>query len=275
MMPTMKFLALLLLSISLAFGQAGPDAKNETSQPALADQDNSRRARALLDGMIQALGGQAYLDIQDISQEGRTYGFHLGLPEGVGVPFWRFYVFPDKERLELTKKRDWFVIYRGDQGFEITYQGTRSVDPKALSDYLRRRQYSLDWVVRKWLKEPGIALFYEGSAVAAEKEAQQVTIMDSQNQAVTLYVDAKTHLPIKKSYSWRDPVDKQRNVEEEIFDNYRPVQGIMTPFDITRYYNGDMSSQRFLTSVTYNKGLSDAMFAASITNDSKVIAPKK
>jgi len=54
---------------------------------------------------------------------------------------------------------------------------------------------------------------------------------------------------VKKSFSWRDPTDKQRNIEEEIYDGYRLVQGVMTPFSITRTYNGEMSNQRFLNSI--------------------------
>ena len=142
------------------------------------DQENVRKAKALLDQMIEALGGNAYLNIEDVSQEGRSYGFHLGESEGVGTLFWRFYKFPDKDRVELTKKRDVVYVYRGDKGFEITYKGTRSDDPKAVSDYVRRREYSLDWVIRKWLPQPGIALFYEGHTVAAQKDAEQVTIMN-------------------------------------------------------------------------------------------------
>jgi len=115
-------------------------------------------------------------------------------------------------------------------------------------------------VLRRWLNEPGVALFYEGQTVAAQKQTDQVTVMNSKNEAVTLYLDAFTHLPVKKSFSWRDPTDKQRNVEEEIFDNYRPVQGVMTPFDTTRVYNGDMAAQFFVTSSTYNRGLSDNLF---------------
>ena len=69
-----------------------------------------------------------------------------------------------------------------------------------------------------------------------------------------------SHLPIKKTFTWRDPVDKQKNLEEEIYDNYRPVSGVMVPFNITRYFNGDMSRQRFLFSVTINQGLDQAMF---------------
>ena len=34
----------------------------------------------------------------------------------------------------------------------------------------------------------------------------------------------------------------------------------MVPFNLTRYFNGDMASQRFLNSVTINQGLDPAMF---------------
>jgi hypothetical protein len=125
---------------------------------------------------------------------------------------------------------------------------------------MRRRHFSLDTVLRQWLKEPGIALFYEGQTVAAQKQADQVTIMNSKNEAVTLYVDSITHLPVKKSFTWRDPTDKERNTEEEIFDSYRPIQGVMTPFDTTRVYNGDMAAQFFVTSASYNQGLRDDLF---------------
>jgi hypothetical protein len=54
-------------------------------------------------------------------------------------------------------------------------------------------------------------------------------------------------------------------VEEEIFDNYRNIQGIMTPLDLTRTYNGEMAFQSFLTSASYNEDLNPAMFDAQAT----------
>jgi hypothetical protein len=261
----MRYLIFVLLLNVWAGAQTPRLLPARSAQSSSVDQDNASRAKAVIDQMIQALGGEAYLSIQDISQEGRTYGFFHGQAEGAGVVFWRFYKYPDRERIELTKQRDVVYIYRGDQGYEITYKGTRADDPKTVSDYVRRRQYALDWVLREWLHEPGVALFYDGAAVAAQKDTVQVTIMNARNQAVTLNVDSNTHLPVKKSFSWRDPTDKQRNIEEEIYDNYRPVGGIMTPFSVTRFYNGDMSNQRFLNSVVYNKGLSDTLFGATIT----------
>lgn len=255
----MKYIISILLLVTFALGQA-------STAPAASvpvEQENARKAKALLDQAIQALGGQAYLNIQDISQEGRTYSFHLGVPNSLGVQFWRFYKFPDKDRMELTKKRDVILVENGSKGFEITYKGVRAQEAKDLGDYLRRREYSLDWVLRHWIHEPGVALFYEGPTVAEQKNAEQVTIMNARNQAVTLFIDTDTHLPVKKTFSWRDPTDKQRNVEDEVYDNYRPEQGIMTPFSVTRFYNGDMSNQRFLTAVSYNQGLSDSLFEAA------------
>src|ERR1700732_1333771 len=125
----MKHFLFLIVFTALALGQANPPAPAAQSVP--IDQENARKAKALVDQMIDALGGNAYLNIQDISQEGRTYSFHLGQSEGVGVLFWRFYKFPEKERVELTKKRDVVYVYRGDQGFEVTYKGTRADDPKS------------------------------------------------------------------------------------------------------------------------------------------------
>ena len=257
----MKHLLTIVLLLGTAFAQNAAPA-SPTAIP--VDQENARKAKALIDQAIQALGGDAYLNIQDISQEGRTYSFHLGQPNSVGTIYWRFYKFPDKDRVEVTKKRDIIAVFNGDQGYEITYKGTRKQDAKDVSDYLRRRHYSLDWVLRKWLKEPGVALFYEGPTVAEQKSVEQVTIMNASNEGVTLYLDVNNPLPIKKTFSWRDPTDKQRNIEDEVYDNYRPVQGIMTPFSITRFYNGDMENQRFLTSVSFNQNLSDSLYDASV-----------
>ena len=271
---TMKMFLLVILFATMTRGQTVP-APAPLPQSIPVEQENARKAKSALDQAVQALGGQAYLGIQDITQEGRTYSFFHGQPNSVGLVFWRFYRFPDKDRIELTKKRDVTYVYNGDQGFEITFKGTSPQDPKELTDYLRRRKYSLDWVLRKWLAEPGVALFYEGPTVAEQKSVEQVTIMNARNEGVTLFVDASSHLPVKKSFSWRDPTDKQRNVEEEIYDGYRLLQGVMTPFSITRTYNGDMSNQRFLNSVSYNKGLEDSMFNVTPTNNPHQPAPKK
>jgi hypothetical protein len=242
--------------------QAAPS----TSQPAnLApaispDQENAHKAKATIEQAIQALGGQTYLALRDREQQGRGYSFHHGRPNGSGGVFWSFTEFPDKERVELTKERDIAELYVGNKAWEITFKGPHPIEQKDLDDYLRRRRFSLDTVLRTWVNDPSVVLLFEGFAIAAQHPATQITLINSQNESVTLYFDSDTHLPVKKSFSWRDPTDRQKNVEEEVYENYRQVSGVMAPYNLTRYFNGDMTSQRFLNSVTINQGLDEAMF---------------
>lgn len=229
-------------------------------QPAVPADENTRKARALVDQAIQALGGQTFLTIRDREQQGRGFSFHHGRPNGNGAVFWSFSEFPDKERVEITKERDIAELYIGSKGYEITYKGPHPVEPKDLVDYLRRRQFSLDMVLRTWVNDPGVIFLYEGMANAAQHPAWQVTLINTKNESVTLDFDQDTHLPVRKAFEWRDPVDRQKNLEEEIYENYRQVSGVMVPFNVTRYFNGDMASQRFMNSVTINQGLDQAMF---------------
>ncbi len=121
----------------------------------------------------------------------------------------------------------------------------------------------MESVLRKWMYEPGVALFYDGTALGNANLADKVTITNSRNESVTLFLDTATHLPVKKSFAWRDLSDKYQNVEEETYDNYKPVQGIMTPYTLSRYYNGDLVSERFLSKIKYNDELADSLFEAN------------
>ena len=161
---------------------------------------------------IQALGGTTFLNIRDMQQEGRGYSFYHGRPTGTGALFWRFVEYPDKERIEVTKERDVAYIYTGDKGYEVTFKGPHAMEKKDLEDYLRRRRLSLENVLRTWVNDPSVALFYDGNALAGNLAAEQVTLINSKNEAVSLYFDVDSHLPLKKSYRWRDPVDKERNI---------------------------------------------------------------
>ncbi|HZW91527.1 MAG TPA: hypothetical protein VFF64_00995 [Candidatus Eremiobacteraceae bacterium] len=243
---------------SRSIAQSESAAQSQSIPP--ADLENARKARGLLDQALQALGGQAFLNIHDVEEEGRTYSFYHGRPTSNGVLFWRFTEYPDKERIEVTKERDVAYLYVGEKGYELTYKGPSAVEKKDLDDYLRRRRLSLNTLLRTWINDPKVAFFYDGTALAGNVPAEQITMINSKGEAVKLFFDLNTHLPLKKSYSWRDPVDKERNIEEELYDNYRLVQGVMTPWGFTRYFNGDMQTQRFGNAVHYNQGLNPAMF---------------
>jgi hypothetical protein len=289
----MTRLITLILLIASAVAQSTAPAK-----PApIPEDDNGKKAHALINKAIEALGGQAYLTATTRGEEGRYYSFYHGESRGAGVQYRQFNRYPDQERFEMIKrgnvlvplplvgiivvthevkdKNDMVIIHNGDKGYEITFKGTAAEDAKITSAFLRRRQHSLEWVLRKWISEPGVAFFYEGVTVAAQKPTEQISIMNNKDDSVTVFLDQNTSLPVKISYSWRDPDDKFRNVEEEIYDSYKPLQGIMTPLSVTRFLNGDMTVQRFRNTVSYNQELPADLFAAAVSYDPYKNSPKR
>jgi hypothetical protein len=271
----------LLIAIIVALGTVTAGAQGASGPPPTGvatqavEDANAKKARALLEQSIQSMGGQAWLNIQDMEQQGRSYSYFQGQPNSVGTVFWRFWKYPDKDRVELTKQRDVVYLNVEDKGYEVTYKGTAAQEAEQIADYNRRHRHSLEIVLRQWMNQPGTALFYDGPAVAEQKPADSVSILTADNDSVTLFLDSHTHLPIKKTFEWRDPHDRLKNVEGEIFDNWRIEQGIMTPHSLLRTHNGDTTNQRFITSVRYNVGLADTLFQASITYDPNKPPPKR
>jgi hypothetical protein len=251
---------------ALAASQNNPAIADKTLATLAAQDPNTRKAKTLLDKMISSFGGKAFLDYQTMAQEGRTYSFFQGRPNSEGTLFWRFWKFPDKDRIELTKERDVTYIYTGDQGYEITYKGTAVVEAKELSDYLLRRKYSLENIVRGWMRDPATLILYEGSAVADQQFVEQVTLVNKNNESVRLGIDPNTGLLVNKTFTYRD-YDGLKSTDEEIYANYRPEQGIQTAHSIVRYHNGQQSGQRFLTKVEYNLPIDEGKFQAQVTYD--------
>ncbi len=265
-----------LFVVATGFSQSNPPSSAPApNQAATADSEsNAGKAKTLLNQMVKALGGQAYLDAKDGTSQGRDFALHNDQVSGGGY-YWRFWKKPDKLRLEVSKKRDIVEIYSGDEGHEITYKGVQAQDPKIMENYLRARQHSLRTVIEKWMNASRVAFFYGGQTIADQKLSDQVTIFDASNDSVILYLDVNSHLPIKKSFSWRNPADQLRDVQEDIYDNYHEIQGIMTPYNVTQYRNGAMTSQDFMNKASYNQGLQDSLFEIGAASKSVDLVPRK
>src|SRR5215470_15764400 len=112
----MRIVALLCLCMASVAGQQTP-APNASS-PA---QTNQQKARAIVDQMVQALGGQAFLTVEDYYAEGRSGNFHNESLQGWSL-FYRFWKWPNQDRTEFTKQRDVVRLYFVDKAYEITYK---------------------------------------------------------------------------------------------------------------------------------------------------------
>lgn len=253
--------------------EAPPAPSTPPTKTTPGSDPSSQKARQLLDQMVKALGGEAWLTYKTSEQEGRSYSFYHGRPNSAGTLFWRFYEYPDKERRELTKQRDIVYIYTGDKGYERTFKGTAAEDDKLMQEIVRRRQHSLETVMREWLKDPRTVVLYEGQSVADQQMVDVVSILNGNNDEVSIGIDINSHLPINRRYTWRDP-DKYKVEDEVLYGNYRNVQGIATPYTVTSRRDGEISGQNFLTHVEYNVPLQPDMFDAKVTYNPETYNPK-
>src|SRR6476620_3066319 len=264
----MRIVALICLCVASLYGQQDTSAK-----PADAP-TNQQKARALVDQMIQALGGQAYLTAQDYYAEGRSGGFHNESLVGTNL-FYRFWKWPDKDRIELTKQRDIVQLFVGDRVYELTYKGIQPIvlekdDKMRLA--VQRRHYSLENVLREWLNEPGILLLDEGAGLSEGHMAEKITIINAKNEAVTILVDPTTHLPLEKRFSTRDPRYRDRDEEVTIYGDWKVVQGVNTPRMTVIKRNGETISQQIILSITYNTHPPDSLFDPSVARINPVKA---
>src|SRR5262249_17526355 len=108
---------------------------------------------------------------------------------------------------------------------------------------------------------PGLLLEHEGQDVVENQPVDIVTITDSDNRSVKVFIHSSTKLPARQEYFRRDQATKERFEEVTRFSKYREVGGIRWPYQITRERDGEKIYEIFSESVTVNKGLNDTYFS--------------
>jgi hypothetical protein len=242
-----------------------------------------QRGRALIDQMIAALGGRAWLDRATIQFEGRgAVFFHgqpnpgvteyhevrrlaaSGQPEAVRIGF-----LTERGMILPGKKIDVYQIWTGGQGYEITFKGETTLPKEQVEDYYRRRAHSIEEVVNTWISAPGVMVVAEGTSMVERRLVDKVTVLSANNDAVTLELDAASHLPLRRTFEWRNEQFKDHDEDAEEYDDYHTIQGLPTAMTISRYHNGDLISQRFFTKVIYNSPQPAALFDPTIIPNKK------
>lgn len=260
-------LSAALVCTTLAPAAAYPQASTipSAAPTQTAGKTPEERGRLLIDQMIEALGGPLWLNRSTLYEEGHTAAFFRGAPTGSVVDFWSYRQFPingqpDVERIEYTKKRDVVHIFTPAVGYEITYKGKIFLPKEQIAEHNRRHAHSIEEVVRVWLKQPGIVLLAEGTSMVERRMVDKVSILSPNNDTVVLELDVTSHLPLRRTFQSRNEQFKDLDEDAEEYDDYHTIQGLPTPFAVTRYHNGDMSSQLFVKKVEYGKPVRPELF---------------
>jgi hypothetical protein len=82
----------------------------------------------------------------------------------------------------------------------------------------------------------------------------------SDNRTIRIAFSQSTHLPVRKIVDTRDANTRMKTDEVEYYSNFHPINGIETPFQITRERNHIKIYQVFIDKCDYNTNLSDSLF---------------
>jgi hypothetical protein len=234
-------------------------------------QDAEARGKKVVDDAIAALGGQKFLEMQDRIEKGRAYSFFHDQISGLSIAkiYTRYiYVPPDRtgidlgiqEREAFGKNEDYFVLFREEGAWEVTFRGPKELEKDRVQRYRDTTLNNVLYIFRQRLHEPGIIFESQGSDVVENQPVDVVDITDSQNRVVRVYFHQTTKLPVQQSFVWRDPETKEREEEVTRFSRYRQTDGIQWPQQIHRERNGEKVYEIFSESVTVNQGLTDNLF---------------
>jgi hypothetical protein len=269
--------ALLALTLTLAtattHAQSARDLERATPA-ARTGETQEQHGKRLLDEMVTALGGNAWLNKKTASIEGQTAPFFQGQPSGGVARFVEFKKFaegstPELARIEFISDRGMIEpgtvrqvahVWTADNGYEFTYKGRTTLPVPQVTDYLRRRAHSIEEVIRTWIKAPGVVVIYDGAGMRDRRPVDKVSILSDNNDAVTIELEQDTHLPLQRAFEWRNLQFKDHDLDEEVYGDWKFFQGIGTPMNMTRYRNGDMVDQTFYKKIQFNQPLSNDLF---------------
>lgn len=251
-------LAVLVLAMPLGLRAQSDDDGRLQNTPHETDSSadkNAAKARAALDAMVAALGGDAWLNLKSVEREGHIAAFYHGNPDLGTTLFYDCHSWPDRDRFEFGKHKDVYQFFVGRKGIEVTYRGAKPLPQEQVDDFLRRRDHSIETAVKVWMKDPKTIFLYEGQRMAERHMADQVTLISAENEAITIQMDVQTHLPLSRSFQWRDPLYKDKNTEVEEYADYHDVDGFPTAYSITRIHNDETTRQMYIDKVHYNQTL--------------------
>jgi len=228
----------------------------------------AERGKRVVHDALQALGGDAYLHMQDRVESGRAYSFYRQELSGLSIAkIYTRYLTPApgqlsaRERQAFGKDEYTAVVFNESGAWELTFRGARPLQDERYANYKDSTLRNIFYILRQRLDEPGMTFYSQGSDIYLTQPVEIVDITDADNRTVTVYFNQTTKLPVRQVFKRRNTEFKDFDTEETSFSKYRDVGGgVKWPFDVHRERNGEKNYEIFCDSVEINKGLTDNLF---------------
>lgn len=236
-------------------------------------QTPQQRGKELLAKVVDALGGDAFRNMQTRSETGRAYSFYREQITGLAVAhIYVKYLAADApipkdgvrmvEREVFGKKMEDAVIFtKNGEAYDVTFRGAQPLADSRIKQFRDTTVQDVFYILRERMEEPGIGFEFRGSDVVENQPVQILGVFDAQNRDVTVWVNSDSFLPIRQRFYRWDPIINDRREEITQYAKYRDVGNrVMWPYDVQRERDGEKVYEMYAERVAVDEALADSLF---------------
>ncbi len=263
----------LVLVLGLAAAGRKPAAAQPAEQELLPEQ-SAAKAKGVVQQVIGALGGSAYLNVHDSDCEGRVAQFGSSGDLMGFTPFRDLWLLPANSKgehtvlafllgadgLSITHGGVLVTVFDGDQGWMLDKSGVSEQPEDVTKNFVEQVKSGMNNMLRSRINEEGVELRYAGTDLADMKEVEWIEFSDRDHRALRMAVEKSTHLPLRWVVSKRDPETRVRTEIATSYTQFISIDGVLTPLSMTRAQNDRRVSQTYLTGCKYNSNLAPQLF---------------
>ena len=227
-------------------------APGEAAEAPAASEADMAAGQDLLAEVREAMGGDAYADIENMRQSTTT--------EAQGGQTIESMVATDlagqvHAEVTLPNGLTLTVIDTGEQTFIQTPQGTQPAPPQLRRQFLGQLQRDLTYLMTH-ADELGVSR--QGTQTVEGTEYPVLRMTPPGGEAFTLLINPDTMRPARMNYQGRNPQTGAPYEATTVFNDYREKNGVMVPYE-TVGYQGDQAQgtttvNEFETNVDFPDG---------------------
>jgi len=247
-----------LLGLGFALTALAASAQNPE---AMSPDTSAAKARQIVKQLIDALGGPLYLNVKSVSCEGRMAQFgHNGETTGY-IAFKEYRSYPDKRRIDYSKKDNVIDVFAGDEGWTLDRGGVSEEPVTSVAEFQAALKRDPNNLLRTRLDEGGMFVSYGGIGIADLRTVDWIDFQDSEERTIRLGVDRSTHLLLRSLVKTVNEDTRERQEDVTVYSNYQFKDGVQLPMQVTRERDGRRLSQVFYESCQLNPQLPPDLFA--------------
>lgn len=193
---------------------------------------------------------------------------------GMEMPMVMWQKNPNKMRIESTFQEKVIIqAYDGQKAWWIMpfmAPDAQEMSQEQMDQFKDQADFENPLVV---YKEKGYKLELLGKGDLEGTPVFKLKLTKTDGREIYFYLDAASGIELKSTMALKSGANETMN--EIIFGDYKPVNGLMMPFHIENKTNGKTQMQLIMTTIEINLVIDDAIFVMPLKKDENIVTDQK